>query len=200
MIVYGASGHGKVIIDILELNGIRDIQIWDDAPKEPLEGIEVTLPQTEATELPLIISVGNNATRKKIAERLPAETMFYSVVHPAATISKSVSIDKGTVVMAGVSVNPDVIIGRHCIINTNASVDHDCVIGDYVHISPNVALCGDVVIGEGTHIGAGSVVIPGIKIGNWCVIGAGTVVLEDVPDGAKLVGNPGRIITNSKQQ
>lgn len=198
MIIYGASGHGKVIVDILELNGIREIMVWDDSPQEHLSGYEVSLPQQGGYEdTPLIVSIGDNATRKKIAEKLSPDTLFYSVVHPGATISKSASIDRGTVVMAGVSINPDAIIGRHCIINTNASIDHDCVIGDYVHISPNVALCGDVSVGEGTHIGAGTVVIPGKKIGKWCIIGAGSVIINDVPDGAKVVGNPGRIISQS---
>ncbi|MBS1774589.1 MAG: acetyltransferase [Bacteroidetes bacterium] len=200
MIIYGASGHGKVIIDILELNGIRDIIVWDDSPKTHLDGYEVVLPDTKngAGDVPLIISIGDNANRKKVAEKLGDTTLFFSVVHPSATISKSASINAGTVVMSGVSVNPDTIIGKHCIINTNASVDHDCIIEDYVHISPNVALCGDVSVGEGTHIGAGSVVIPGRKIGKWCVIGAGSVIIEDVPDGATVVGNPGKVIKTSK--
>lgn len=32
------------------------------------------------------------------------------------------------------------------------------------------------------------------KIGEWCTIGAGAVIIHDVPDGATVVGNPGRII------
>lgn len=64
----------------------------------------------------------------------------------------------------------------------------------YVHISPNAALAGNVEVGEGTHIGIGTAIIQGIKIGKWCTIGAGAVIIKDVPDGAKVVGNPGKII------
>jgi acetyltransferase EpsM len=37
-------------------------------------------------------------------------------------------------------------------------------------------------------------VLPEINIGKWTTIGAGAVVIKDVPDGAVIVGNPGRII------
>jgi acetyltransferase EpsM len=42
--------------------------------------------------------------------------------------------------------------------------------------------------------GIGVYAIQGIKIGKWCAIGAGIVIIRDVPDGATVVGNPGRII------
>jgi acetyltransferase EpsM len=199
MILFGASGHGKVIIDILELNGVREIKIWDDAPKGALCGYYSSLPDIENVNAhtPVIISIGDNTNRKKVVARFPKQTKYFTAVHPSAVISPRASVGDGTVVMANVSVNPDTSVGKHCIINTNASVDHDCMIGDYVHISPNVGLCGNVVVGEGSHIGAGSVVIPGKKIGKWCVIGAGSVIIDDVPDYSTVVGNPGRIIKTS---
>lgn len=200
MILFGASGHGKVIIDILELNGIDDIAIWDDNATSPVWDYETSKPSiaTLADE-PIIISIGSNEARKKVVERLPSDANYIVAIHPQAVLARTVSIDNGTVIMGGVVINPDTKIGKHCIINTNASVDHDCVIGNYVHISPNVALCGNIEIGEGTHIGADTVVIPGKKIGKWCVIGAGSVIIEDVPDYSTVVGNPGRVIKNSKK-
>jgi acetyltransferase EpsM len=199
MVLFGASGHGKVILDILELNGAGEIKIWDDSPQGALSGYDVSLPdfKDSAALNGVVISIGDNTNRKKVAERFPQQTKFHTAVHPSATIGKTVSVGEGTVIMAGVSVNPDTNIGKHGIINTNASIDHDCKIGDYVHISPNVALCGNVTVGEGTHIGAASVVIPGKTIGKWCTIGAGTVIINDVPDYATVVGNPGRIIKTS---
>ena len=83
--------------------------------------------------------------------------------------------------------------------NTGASVDHECVLGDYVHIAPNATLCGQVKVGEGTMIGVGVSVVQCVTIGKWCKIGAGAVVLSDVPDGATVVGVPGRIIKYNKQ-
>ncbi len=199
VILFGASGHGKVIIDILELNGEKDITVWDDAAKAPLCGYTVSLPDVNSINdaTTAIIAIGDNANRKKVTGRLPVNTTYLTAIHPTAIVSKSVSIAGGTAVMAGTVINTDTTIGKHCIINTSASLDHDCIIEDYVHISPNVTLCGNVSVGEGTHVGAGTVVIPGKKIGKWCVIGAGSVIIADVPDNTTVVGNPGRIIRQS---
>lgn len=193
MYLFGASGHGKVIAEIAELNGVFvHAFIDDDISKEVLLNYPVQreLPKYDNQ---LIISIGNNLTRKKISELYP-NYHFISLFHPKTNISTSAEINIGTVIMAGVSINASVTIGKHCIINTNASVDHDCVISDYVHVSPNVALAGNVEIREGTHIGIGASVIQNVKIGKWCTIGAGAVIINDIPDGATVVGNPGRII------
>lgn len=191
--LYGASGHGKVIAEIAEDVGFEILGFIDaDVSKTFILSYEIIhyIPTVLSN---LIISIGNNNFRKKIAEE-NTELTYPVLIHPSASISKRSKIDQGTVVMAGVSVNADITIGKHCIINTNASIDHDCTIQDFVHISPNVALAGNVIVGEGTHLGIGACVIQGIRIGKWCTIGAGTVIIKDIPDGATVVGNPGKII------
>ena len=196
MIVYGASGHGKVIIEILENINTPDISIWDDADRAPVWQYPVQKPP--ATGVPdteqLIISIGVNTTRKRVAERWGNSVKFGKAIHSFTNISKRAIIGDGTVVMAGAVINADTIIGKHCIINTSASIDHDCVLADYVHISPNATLSGDVHVGEGTHVGSGAATIQGIRIGKWCNIGAGAVVIKDIPDYATAVGNPAKII------
>lgn len=196
MIVYGASGHGKVIIEILENCNEPNITIWDDADREPIWHYPVQKPIATGSpaENKVILAIGVNATRKKIAERIAQTVTFGTAIHPHTHISKRATIGAGTVIMAGATINADTQTGTHCIINTSASIDHDCILGNYVHISPNATLSGGVEVGEGTHIGAGASVIQGIKIGKWCTIGAGTVVIKDIPDNATAVGNPARVI------
>lgn len=188
----GAGGHAKVVFEIIEESGGTVVFI-NDADKNitSLHGSEVStdLPPAEHA---VIVSVGSNAVRKKIASAL--SNPVATAIHPKATVSKRSVIGEGTVVMAGATINSDAVIGRHCIINTNASVDHDCVVGDYVHIAPGVALAGSVSIGEGTLVGVGSNIIPGITVGKWAIIGAGSVIISDVPDYAVVVGVPGDII------
>jgi acetyltransferase EpsM len=198
--LYGASGHGKVIAEIVEQNGDTIHGVFDDDPAVTgLLGYP-SLGEFDAAKLStnarVIISIGNNGIRRKVALRL--NVPFATAVHPSASVSKRSTIGAGTVVMAGVTVNADVKVGEHVILNTNCSVDHDCELGNFVHVSPNVALAGNVKVGEGTHLGIGSCVIQGIIIGKWATIGAGTVVITDVPDNAVIVGNPGRIIKYSK--
>lgn len=191
MYLYGASGHAKVIIDILRASGQQVEALVDDNPVlNRLQGYTV-LHESKGLA-PFIVSIGVNAIRKKVAESL--DTVFGKAIHPSAIISPSAVIDEGTVVMQGAVIQAEVRVGRHCIVNTGASVDHECIIGDYAHVSPHATLCGNVQVGEGSWVGAGAIVIPGVKIGRWSVIGAGTVVTHDIPDGVVAVGNKCKII------
>jgi len=196
IILIGAGGHAKVIVEIIEESGGTIQQIVDaNQVATELLGYPVT---TEIPKgYPAIIAIGNNSIRKRIANE-NKEIEFSSGIHPSANVSKRCVIKNGSVVMAGVSINSGTSVGNHCIINTNASLDHDCVIGDFVHISPNAALAGNVIVGEGSHIGIGSSVIQGIQIGQWVTVGAGAVIIEDIPDHAVVVGVPGKIIKYNK--
>ena len=191
MILLGASGHGKVIADILKISDERNIIFWDDNPSAVIPGYSV-LPRQESAEDHIILAIGNNFTRKKIAES--SSYIYGNAIHPTAVVAKDIEIGLGTVVMAAAIINPGSQIGKHCIINTAAVIDHDVIIEDYVHISPNATLAGNVKVKEGAWVGAGATIIQGISIGSWAVIGAGSVVIDDIPDNAVAVGNPARII------
>lgn len=195
MNIYGASGHSKVIIEVMNSIGDEVDCIFDDDENitEVLNHRVIhTFPEA-ALNLGTVIAIGNNRIRKSVASEFTGRIQE-AVVHRAASVSESVRLGRGTVVMANASINAETKIGEHCILNTGSTVEHDCEIDDFVHISPNAALAGGVHVGEGSHIGIGAVVIPGIKIGKWVTIGAGTVVLKNIPDFATVVGNPGKII------
>lgn len=193
--LFGASGHAKVIKDVIDAQGDDVGCLYDDNPHcTDIHGKPVHKASNTDVKEPLIISIGSNRVRKFISERYPL--VYAKAIHPKSIISPTAQIGVGTVVMQGAIIQSDVKIGRHCIINTGASVDHECTIDDYVHISPHVTLCGNVTIGEGSWIGAGTTVIPGIKIGKWCTIGAGSVVINDIPNNMMVVGNPCKKIIN----
>lgn len=197
--LYGASGHCKVIIDILQNCNIGIDTVFDDNP-DIITILGIPVYKADAVIGKnfdnLIISIGNNKTRKILSAKLNAN--YAVAIHPKAIVSSHSIVEAGTVIMAGAIVNPDAKIGKHCIINTSAVIEHDCIINDFAHISPNVALAGGVKIGEGTQIGIGAAVIQGIKIGKWAIIGAGAVIINDIPDYAVVVGNPGKIIKHNK--
>ena len=191
MYLFGASGHAKVIMDILTASGQEIDALIDDNEKvNELNGYKVLHGVTDAS--PVIVSIGVNAIRKKVVEKLTGD--FGIAIHPSAIVSPSAKIGEGTVVMAGAIINADAVIGKHCIINTGASVDHECVVGDYCHIAPHATLCGQVHVGEGTMMGVGSCAIPCVNIGSWCTIGAGAAVVKDIPDGVTAVGVPAKAI------
>jgi acetyltransferase EpsM len=201
VILYGASGHAKVIIAILqECNIAIDLILDDDVKKERISGFKISY--SKLIDLALlknvIISIGNNKIRKKLRGEL--KTNFAIAIHPKAVLAKTATVDEGTVIMAGAMINTDVSIGTHCIINTGAIIEHDCVIDHFVHISPGAALAGGVCVGEGSHVGINATIIQNVKIGKWVTVGAGAVVLTDIPDYAVVVGNPGKIIKFSSNE
>lgn len=187
--LFGASGHAKVIMDIIEAQGDNVGVLYDDMPHyTSIHKKKVLDPQNTNVVGPIIVSIGANKLRKSVTDRF--NIPYAQAIHPNSIVSSKASIGDGSVVMPGAIIQSDTTIGNHCIINTAASIDHECKIGDYVHISPHATLCGNVHIGDGTWIGAGTTIIPGIKIGRWCTVGAGSVVLKDIPDGAIAYGNP----------
>lgn len=195
MLLYGASGHAKVICSALESINENIIGIFDDNPSvEHLHGYKVVTGYDKDYQIDdqIIIAVGDNLLRKKLS--LIVEHTFGKCVALSASCDKTVFVGKGSVLLHQVVVQRDTTIGNHCIINTSSSIDHDCMIEDFVHVSPGASICGGVTVGEGSHIGAGVTIIPNIRIGKWCVIGAGSVVIKDIPDHAMVVGVPGKII------
>ncbi|MFY8213440.1 MAG: acetyltransferase [Flavobacterium sp.] len=195
IILYGAGGHCKVIIDILECLQIEIRTIVHDNPFSTILMANSVVSVSNFSFRPtdnVIISIGNNKIRKKLSKKL--NVTFEKVIHPKASFSKHSSMGEGTVIMAGAIVSPNVKIGKHCIINSSAVVEHDCIIEDFAHVCPSASLAGGVLIGEGTQVGIGATIIQNVIVGNWVVIGAGTVVLNNVPDYSVVVGNPGKVI------
>lgn len=202
LLIYGASGHAKVVIDIIEHQGLYEIiGLIDDAQERHgqeffgyrvLGGQEIV---SQHQQCSILIAIGNNATRKKLQETVTALGYeLATAVHPSACLGRDVSIGRGTVIMAQAAINSGTVIGEGVIVNTGATIDHDCHIGDFAHISPGAHLAGNVTVGALTQIGIGACVIPGVRIGEHTLIGAGAVVIDDIPDNVTAVGVPAKVI------
>lgn len=201
MLLYGASGHAKVLVSILRASGQEVSAIFDDdLDKKDLGTIPVigSYDSNHQPATPLIIAIGYNDIRRKVAQKI--QHRFGTAIHPTAIIDESIIVGEGTVIMHGAIVQAGTSIGNHVIVNTGATVDHDCHLGDFVHVAPGVTLCGSVRVGVGTLIGAGSVVAPNLSIGADCLIVAGSVVTVSIPDSTTVRGNPARIIRSTPKR
>ena len=197
LIIIGAGGHGKVVADVALRNGYTDIYFVDDHVKGEVMGFPIIGATDEIQRLndgntDFIIGIGNNLTRKAIAEAYHVN--WVTLIHPSAQVAFNVEIGQGTVVMANAVINVCSIIGEHCIINTSAVVEHDNVIDNYVHISPGALLGGTVRVNELTHIGIGAVVRNNIDICSCSTIGAGAVVSKQITESGTYIGIPARKI------
>lgn len=206
VIVFGASGHAKVIIDIIEQTKDCAVRaLFDDNVN--LHGsifygyqVEGGQPLLQANAIwhshRFVVAIGNNAIRSKVAASIMANggRLSAALVHPYTQMARGVKVGSGSVVMAGVVINSDARIGNNVIVNTGATIDHDCVIGDAVHIAPGATLCGGIDVGNNSFIGAGAVLSPNLHIGKNVTIGAGATVLSNVEDGMTVVGTPAKSI------
>ena len=195
VILIGASGHGKVIFDIVSAQGDTVVGFLDDNATGSCCGVPILGPVCDALKFPdaeFIIAIGANPIRKRIASSLNVN--WHTAIHPSAIISPSAVIGPGTVVMANAVVQAEASIGTHCIINTASIVEHENQIGNYVHLSPRVALGGNVHIGVESHIGIGACVRNNIHICENCVVGAGACVVKDIEVSGTYAGVPTRRI------
>lgn len=202
VIVIGSGGHSKVIIDILLKDKTKNIVgILDDNLEnlsyDNILGIRILGKIDLIKDFPenynYIIGIGDNKTRKKIAEEF-TELKYTKAIHPDAIIGENVEILEGCVIMASAIVNSYSKIGKHCILNTGSIVEHDGEIEDFVHVSPRATVCGGVKIKRAAWIGAGVVIIQGMTIGRKSIVGAGSLVIRDVADYCKVVGTPAAAI------
>jgi sugar O-acyltransferase (sialic acid O-acetyltransferase NeuD family) len=196
--IFGASGHAKVVIDILEKSNEFAIKfLVDDDPALKgtvffgylVIGGKMDLLARKSKTTHTIVAIGNNEARCSVAQWLKQnDFQCVSAVHPSSKIGREVVMGAGSVVMANAVINPASIIGENVIINTGSIIDHDCVIGDGAHIAPGVTICGTVTVGEKTFIGAGSIVINNLSIGKDVFVGAGTIIFSNIADGMRVVG------------
>lgn len=199
LLIIGASGHGKVVADIaLSIGKWDSVGFLDDNTSiKNVMGLDVVGTSKDLAkymdEYDIFVAIGDNAIRKRVYGML--ESLGASIpllVHPSVVVGSDVSIDHGTVVMAGVIINCCTEIGRGCIINTGATVDHDNSIGDFVHISPGAHLAGTVEVGQECWLGIGSVISNNVRISSDCKVGAGSVVLKSISEPGTYVGIPVR--------
>jgi sugar O-acyltransferase (sialic acid O-acetyltransferase NeuD family) len=206
LLIIGAGGHGKVVLDIILAGGKhRPVGFVDADPK--LAGTRVGgLPVFGGIHLlnklkqqhrlkGAIIAIGDNRARCGYVKTVEEHQLeLINAIHPTASVSTSAVLGRNVVIAAQAVVCAEAKIADLAILNTAALVDHECEIGPAAHICPGANLAGRVRVGARAFIGLGANIIQCLTIGEGATIGAGAVVLRDIPAGATAVGVPARII------
>ena len=203
VVIIGAGGHGKVVLDILLAGGkYRPAGFVDNNPSLldsyvcglPVLGPINALPRLRRQKIRhAIIAIGDN--RQRLAQRGIVDAEGYDLVtaiHPAAYVSPRTEVGRGVVIAPGARVIVESTIGDLAIINTSAVVDHECDVGDGAHVCPGALLAGRVRVGRGAFIGIGAQVIQCRTVGEFAVVGAGATVIHDVAADTTVVGVPAR--------
>lgn len=195
IIVYGGGGHGKSIIDLLELVHVYNILgvVDDGLPAgqsvlglRTLGGVEALAglyAQGARLAVNAVGGIGNLQIRLKVFQNLSdAGFTCPAVVHPAAFVEASAVLASGVQVFAHAYVGSEARLGFGCIVNTGAIVSHDCVLEDYANLSPGAILAGEVHIGAGALVGMGATINLRVRVGAGARIGNGATVKEDVAE------------------
>ncbi len=110
-----------------------------------------------------------------------------------------------------VNISNNVKIGNFVKIQNNVSVYEGVELEDYVFCGPSMVFTNvevprseypkrgskyykKTLVRKSASIGANATIICGNIIGSYSMIGAGSVVTKDVPNYAKIIGNPGKIV------
>jgi sugar O-acyltransferase (sialic acid O-acetyltransferase NeuD family) len=208
MAVYGAGGHAKSVLGVLEAQAEwRVVAVLDDDPRlwgSSILGHEVIGGREQIPKLRNLgvdrvhVAIGNNARRGALADELRAAGLgLASVVHSSAFIMKNARIADGAFIHAYAVVGADCRIGEAAIVSAATSIGHDSVLGRCAHLAPGVRIGGGVRIGEFSFVGMGAVVIPLVSVGRSVTVAANSTVTRDLEDGAVAAGMPARVVRHA---
>lgn len=207
ILIIGASGHAKVIVDIIERQNRYTILGFLDTYKKKGDTIfdyrilgsedDLNTISNKNNVVGCFVAIGDNFTRQKMVAKIAAlnpQLPFINAIHPYSTIGKNVELGQGIAIMPGVVINSDSKIGDFCILNTNSSLGHDGVMKEYSSISSGVRTGGNLLLNRCSAVSIGATIIENITIGNDTIIGAGSLVTKNIPNEVVAYGVPAKVI------
>jgi len=209
IVIIGASGFGKMVLDISEQTPLKVAGFIDDDKtlhNKIIDGVSVLggfglLPRLiENHNIEgAIVTIGNNKIRAEFFEKLKGMGLrLVNIIHPSAVISKNAKIGDGVIIQEAAVISANTKIGSNVIIGIGATISHDSVIEDHTHVAPGAHLAGSVTVKKYADVGIGVSVIQNITIGENATVGAGAAVIRDVPDNTVVVGVPARVIRSEE--
>ena len=207
VVIIGASGHGGMLADCIEKEGVSTILGFIDSFKEKGTLVHGYTILGNEEDLPFLIQkhnihgailgIGNNWIRKEMVDRIDTiapNLEFISTIHPSVVIGKNVQIGRGSALLPGAIVNANAEVGEFCILNTNSSLGHDGKMEDFSSMASGVCTGGDLWLGKFSAVSLGAKIIEGIIIGEHVVIGAGALVMNNISSYLVAYGSPARFI------
>lgn len=211
VIILGTGGNAIDIIDTMhEINRNSDHVLYeciglldDDEEKwgKKYLGVKVLGPLSKAKSFKnsfFINGIGNDKNfwkkEKIIAQTKLSPNRFITLIHPTASVSRSATLGRGSMILQNVTIASNVKIGNHVMVMPNSVISHDVKIGDYTTITGGVCISGKVTVGKSVYFGTNSSIIGYISIGPYSLIGMGSVVLTTVLANSVMIGNPAKFL------
>lgn len=183
--IFGYGGHAKEVA--AQIGEPVDFFVDDEYLNKFTKPISSFDPKIYS----LIIAVADPKERKKIVDKLPKNTKYFTFIHPTSLImDKNIEIGEGSFIGAYSILTTNIKLGKHSILNRGNHIGHDTNIGDYFSAMPGAMVSGNVIIGNNVYLGTNSAVIEKIHISNKVTIGANGVVIKDINKKGTYVGVP----------
>jgi len=148
-----------------------------------------------SSEVWAVCSVGAPELRLRVVSRAKeCGVRFCSAIHPAAILTRWMTMGEGVVVTAGCILTNQIRLGDQVQLNLGCTISHDTVLEDFVTLAPGVHIAGRVTLSKGCYIGTGANIINRVHIGEWSIVGAGSAIIRDIPPNTTAVGVPGKVI------
>lgn len=198
VVIFGTGGFAREVACVLhDLGRGHEIAAFHEPDEayqaRDLLGVAVQ-PQSafDPTKHRAVVGIGNPAIRQKVVGQLPPETVFDTLIHPAAVMSQWVDVGEGSVICAGAVLTCQIRIGKHCHLNLNTTVGHDCTFGDFCTVAPGTNISGNVDFGTRVDIGTQAAFRQHLRICGDVIIGMGAVVVKDIVEPGTYVGVPAK--------
>jgi serine O-acetyltransferase len=107
------------------------------------------------------------------------EVFMEMCIDPSASIGEGLFIAH----IGGVHINPEATLGRNC------DIAHRVTIG-----TSAMGRKGAPTLGDNVYVGTGASIVGKIRIASGAKIAANTLVMNNIPEGATVMGVPGRVV------
>lgn len=198
ILIYGAGGHGKAVIDLARACGYHIAGLVDDGVAAGTRILDFEVVGGSGCLLEwrgrgieraanAVGGIGNPAARQRVFDLLEAASFALpALIHPRAFVETSARVEDGVQVLAMAYIGSDARLGFGSLVNAGAIVSHDVSLGRVTNLSPGAALAGGVKLGDFSQVGMNATINVNIQIGELCIIGNGATVKEDVPAGTRV--------------
>jgi serine O-acetyltransferase len=131
-----------------------------------------------------------HTTKPFVLIRIPLKVVFFFAykfceVFMEMCIDPHASVGEGLYIghIGGVHINPGAVLGKNC------DLAHRVTIG-----TSSMGRQGAPILGDEVYVGTGATLVGKIRVGNGAKIAANTLVINNIPEGATVMGVPGRVI------
>ena len=179
------------------------IAVLDDDPAthgRSVVGVKVSGPFDVLEHVDPATSEAANLVARTTAKRWAAARKIAACAVPRASLihpdvdTFGVTLGGDLIIYQYASLGAGSTIGDGSVVFTAAIVGHGSRMGAGCVLAPHAVLNARVRMGDGVYVGTNASVLPDVEIGGWATIGAGSVAMTDVPEGATVLGVPGRIV------